>query len=57
VAHLIPWAIDTGPLRCRDRRGGKAPHGPSPVVSEEERGEGTNVDAYLNTTMFMIQLV
>jgi hypothetical protein len=57
VAHLIPWAIDAGPLQCRDRRGGKAPHGPSPVVSEEERGEGTNVDAYLNTTMFMIQLV
>jgi hypothetical protein len=33
------------------------PHSPSPDVSEEESDEGTDVDAYLNTVLFMTQPV
>jgi hypothetical protein len=57
VAHPIPQAVDVGPSQRADRRGGKAPHAPSPVVSVEESDEGINVDAYLYTTMFTTQPV
>jgi hypothetical protein len=59
MARSIPQATAAGAsLRSAHHRG-KAPLQivQTPDVSEEESDEGTNVDAYMNTIMFLTQLV
>jgi hypothetical protein len=59
VAHPIP---PRAPVACHssgaDRRGkGPVQIVQSPDVFEEESDDGTNVDAYLNTAMFLTHSV
>jgi hypothetical protein len=54
VAHPIPQATTAGPLE-RAYHCEKGPRGLSPDVPEVESDEGTNMDAYLNMTLFMTQ--
>jgi hypothetical protein len=59
VAHPIPpWATTAGASLGARRRGkGPLEIARTPDMSAEDSDEGTNVDAYLNTTMFMTQSV
>jgi hypothetical protein len=54
VDHPIPpWAPTAGFSSGVDHWG----KGPLQIATPSDSDEGTNVDAYLNTTMFMTQLV